>query len=81
MKSRFDSSRIFNDTTGWHVVMRESDKNIIQSMKLKRVGNQHIMGPFSDRNEVIEWLEGYLALHSENRINHQSHPEKVATHT
>lgn len=80
MKSRFDSSRIFNDTIGWYVVMRESDKKIIQSMKFKRIGKQHIMGPFSDKNEVVEWLEGYLALHSEKRIKIQPAPEKITTY-
>jgi len=67
MQSSFDSSRIFNDQDGWYVVMRESDdKNLIGS-KHKIIGNQHLMGPFTDKHQVENWLEGFLAIHFVNR--------------
>ena len=80
MKSRFDSSRIFNDSTGWFVVMRESDKKIIVSMKFNLVGKQHIMGPFPAKIDVENWLEGYLAVHSQNRPDGFFNSKKVATY-
>ena len=67
MKSRFDSSRIFNAQHGWYVVMRESDKKTITSTKFNKVGNQYVMGPFAAKAEVEDWLDGYLAVHSEDR--------------
>ena len=67
MQSTFDSSRIFNDQDGWYVVMRATDdKNLIGS-KHKIIGSQHLMGPFMDKHQVEDWLEGFLAIHFENR--------------
>lgn len=67
MRSTFDTSRIFNDQDGWYVVMRESDdKNLIGS-KHKIIGSQHLMGPFMNKQMVENWLEGFLAVHFENR--------------
>ena len=67
MHSTFDTSRIFNDQDGWYVVMRESDSNNLLGPKHKIIGNQHLMGPFINKTLVEEWLEGYLAVHFENR--------------
>jgi hypothetical protein len=79
MKSRFNNSRIFNDPTGWYVIMRESDKEIILSMKFKRFGNQHIMGPFNAKHDLQNWLEGYLSVHGENRSTGYTYTDSIAT--
>ena len=80
MKSRFNPGRIFNEPTGWYVIMRESDAKIITSMKFKCFGSQYIMGPFKSKPEVTDWLEGYLAMHSDNRDTPYSPPEPISTH-
>ena len=69
MQSTFDSSRIFNDMHGWYVVMRASDEKYLTGLRHKLIGNQHLMGPFINRHRVEDWLEGYLAIHSENRTS------------
>jgi len=60
--------------------MRESDKKNIKSMKFKRFGNQHIMGPFNSKHEVNDWLQDYLTVHSDNRNTAYSPPEAIAAH-
>ncbi len=67
MQSTFDSSRIFNDQDGWYVVMRASDDKKLIGPKHKIIGSQHLMGPFMDKHQVENWLEGFLAIHFENR--------------
>lgn len=67
MQSTFNTSRIFNDQHGWYVVMRESDDKNLSGLKHKIIGNQHLMGPFMNKKLVEDWLDGYLAVHFENR--------------
>ena len=67
MQSTFDSSRIFNDQDGWYVVMRTSDDKNLVGSKHKIIGTQHLMGPFIDKHQVEDWLEGFLAVHFDNR--------------
>lgn len=67
MQSTFNTSRIFNDQDGWYVVMRESDHKNLSGPKHKIIGDQHLMGPFQSKTLVEQWLEGYLAIHFENR--------------
>lgn len=67
MQSTFNTSRIFNDQDGWYIVMRESDEKFLTGTKHKLIGNQHLMGPFSSKDQTENWFEGYLAMHSENR--------------
>ena len=67
MQSTFNTSRIFNDMDGWYVVMRASDKKNLLGPKYKVVGDQHLMGPFMDKKQGEDWLEGFLAIHFENR--------------
>lgn len=67
MQSTFNTSRIFNDQDGWYIVMRESDEKFLIGSKHKLIGNQHLMGPFSSKEQTENWFEGYLAMHSENR--------------
>jgi len=67
MRSTFDTSRIFNDQDGWYVVMRASDNEHLTGLKHKVIGGQHLMGPFLDKHQVENWLEGYLAIYFENR--------------
>lgn len=81
MKSRFNPGRIFNDPTGWFILMRESDSKNIKSMKFRRFGNQYIMGPFNTKVELSDWFEGYLAVYSDNRNTAYSPHEAVAAHT
>ena len=79
MQASFNTSRIFNDQTGWYVVMRESDDKNLSGLKHKLIGEQHLMGPFINRHRVEEWLEGYLAIHSENRPSDDSISDHVDT--
>jgi len=81
MKSRFNPGRMFNDPTGWFVLMRESDSKNITSMKFRRFGTQYIMGPFNSKDELSDWLDAYLAVHSENRNTTYSPPEVVTALT
>ena len=67
MQSTFNTSRIFNDMDGWYVEMRASDEIYLIGPKHKIIGEQHLMGPFTDKNLVEDWLEGFLAIHFENR--------------
>lgn len=78
MQSGFDTSRIFNDQDGWYIIMRESDNKHLTSSKHKLIGNQHLMGPFSTKHQVEIWLEGYLAMHAENRLTTDYAPESIA---
>ena len=77
MQSTFGTSRIFNDQDGWYVVMRESDINHLLGSKHKLIGNQHLMGPFLSKHQVEEWLEGYLAMHAENRSTDNFIPDSI----
>jgi hypothetical protein len=52
---------------GWYVVMRASDKKNLTGSKYKVIGDQHLVGPFNNKKLVEDWLEGYLAIHFENR--------------
>jgi len=72
MQSTFNTSRIFNDQDGWYVVMRESDDKLLMGPKHKIIGEQHLMGPFADKHQVEDWLEGFLAIHFENRNTNMS---------
>ena len=67
MPSTLNTSRIFNDQDGWYVVMRESDEKNLIGAKHKVIGNQHLIGPFTHKHQVEDWLEGFLAIHFENR--------------
>lgn len=67
MLSTFNTSRIFNDKDGWYVVMRGSDEKNLVGPKHKIIGNQHLMGPFTNKQLVENWLEGFLAIHFVNR--------------
>ncbi len=80
MQSTFDTSRIFNDQDGWYVVMRESDNKYLTGSKHKIIGMQHLMGPFSNKHRVEDWLEGYLDMHSENRHSDAFIPDSLDTH-
>jgi len=80
MRSTFDTSRIFNDQDGWYVVMRESDDKFLNGSKHKLIGSQHLMGPFHSKHQTEDWLEGYLALHSENRNVDEFIPDFMSTH-
>ena len=80
MQSSFGTSRIFNDLTGWYVVMRESDQEHLTGLKHKLVGNQHLMGPFLNKHRVEDWLAGYLAMHAESRNIDEYIPDSVDTH-
>lgn len=80
MLSTFDTSRIFNDQDGWYVVMRASDDKHLSGTKHKLIGNQHLMGPFINRNRVEDWLNGFLAMHSENRKSDDFLPDSIDTH-
>lgn len=77
MKSSFDTSRIFNDQDGWYVVMRQSDNTHLVGSKHKLIGTQHLMGPFNSKHQVEEWLEGYLAMHAENRDSDNFIPDNI----
>lgn len=79
MRSTFDTSRIFNDQDGWYVVMRESDDKYLTGSRHKLIGNQHLMGPFHSKAQTQEWLEGYLAMHAENRHVDEFIPDAVGT--
>ena len=80
MQSTFDTSRIFNDQDGWYVAMRESDDKRLTGSRYKRIGNQHLMGPFINKHQVEDWLEGYLAMYSENRNADTFIPDNLDTH-
>ena len=80
MQSTFQTSRIFNDMDGWYVIMRASDRKHLLSSKYKLVGNQHLMGPFINRHRVEDWLEGYLAMHAEDRNKSEFIPDSIDTH-
>ena len=67
MQSTFNTSRIFNDMDGWYVVMRATDEQNLVGSKHKIIGDQHLMGPFVNKHQVEDWLEGFLAIHFENR--------------
>lgn len=67
MQASFNTSRIFNDQSGWYVIMRGSDVINLTGLRHKFIGDQHLMGPFINRHRVEQWLEDYLAMHSENR--------------
>ena len=67
MKSTFNSSRIFNDQDGWYVVMRASDIHYLKGARYKCIGQQHLMGPFLNKDKVEDWLSVFIALHGENR--------------
>jgi hypothetical protein len=67
MQSTFGTSRIFNDQDGWYVVMRASDEKNLTGSKHKVIGDQHLVGPFLNKHLVEDWLEGFLAIHFENR--------------
>lgn len=67
MQSSFNTSRIFNDMDGWYIAMRASDEKYLAGSRYKLIGDQHLMGPFTNRERVEEWLEGFLAMHAENR--------------
>ena len=77
MQSTFDSSRIFNDQDGWYVVMRASDNEYLSGSKHKLIGDQHLMGPFSSKPQTEDWLEGYLAMHAENRSSDNFIPDSI----
>jgi hypothetical protein len=78
MQSDFDTSRIFNDQDGWYVIMRESDNQHLTSSMHKLIGNQHLIGPFEAKHQVEIWLEGYLAMHAENRLTYSTQPDSVS---
>lgn len=78
MQSGFDKSRIFNDQDGWYVIMRESDNKHLTSTRHKLIGNQHLMGPFETKHQVEIWLEGYLAMHAENRQTYQAQTDSLS---
>lgn len=82
MQSTFDTSRIFNDQDGWYVSMRQSDDSHLVGSKHKLIGQMHLMGPFLSRAQVEEWLEGYLAMHAENRNKDSEDfiPDTIDTH-
>jgi len=67
MQSSFDTSRIFNDQTGWFVVMRQSDEPYLTGSKYKFIGNMHLMGPFLSKNQVENWLDKYISTHGSHR--------------
>ena len=67
MQSTFNTSRIFNDMDGWYVMMRASDEQNLIGVKHKIIGEQHLMGPFTSKHQVEDWLEGFLAIHFVNR--------------
>lgn len=80
MLSSFNTSRIFSDQTGWYVIMRESDSRNLISPKYQIIGDKHLMGPFSSRSHVEEWLDAYLSVHAENRIPVEYIPGSIDTH-
>ncbi len=81
MRSAFTTSRIFNDQDGWYVIMRQSDQHLLENgAKYKQVGNQHLMGPFTSKAKVENWLMGYLAMHGETRSNENYIPDKIDTY-
>ena len=79
MHSSFDTSRIFNDQTGWYVIMRPTDEKYLHGPKHKLIGKQHMMGPFNSKHQVEEWLEGYISMHGENRDTDTFIPDSAAT--
>ncbi|MCK4866141.1 MAG: hypothetical protein KAT06_12060 [Gammaproteobacteria bacterium] len=78
--STFDTPRIFNDQTGWYVSMRNADEKFLHSTKYKQVGDEHLMGPFSNKAQAEEWLEGYISMHGENRNSDNFIPDSLNTH-
>ena len=80
MQANFNTSRIFNDQTGWYVVMRETDVKNLTGLRHKLIGDQHLMGPFINRHRVEQWLDGYLAMHSENRAPTTFSSDNDTTH-
>ena len=77
MQSSFNTSRIFNDMDGWYVVMRASDEQYLTGPKYKLIGDQHLMGPFTNRDRVEQWLEGFLAMHGESRQANNYIPDTI----
>lgn len=77
MQSSFSTSRIFNDMDGWYVVMRASDEKYLNNSKHKVIGDQHLMGPFINRQKVEDWLEGFLAMHAQNRNADNFIPDSI----
>ncbi len=80
MHSTYSGSRIFNDHDGWYVYMRQSDKEHLSSSKYKQVGDQHMVGPFSSKQQVENWLEGYLAMYAKSRKQERFVPDRIDTH-
>ena len=52
---------------GTLLCVRASDEQNLLGSKHKIIGSQHLMGPFLDKHLVEDWLEGFLAIHFENR--------------
>ena len=77
MQSSFNTSRIFNDMDGWYVVMRASDEKYLTGSKYKLIGDQHLMGPFTNRERVEHWLEGFLAMHAVSRNTDTFIPDSI----
>jgi hypothetical protein len=80
MQSTFDSARIFHDQDGWYVTMRPSDEHYLMGSKHKIIGSMHLMGPFTSKPQVEEWLEGFLSMHAENRNTDTFIPDNLDTH-
>lgn len=78
MQSSFDTARIFNDQDGWYIVMRESDEKYLTSSKHKVIADQHLMGPFNNKQQVEMWFDGYVSMHGSNRNTDAYIPDSAA---
>lgn len=81
MQSSFGTPRIFNDQTGWYITLRSSDEKYLTGAKHKKVGNQHLMGPFNSKERAMEWLDGFVSMHGENRETDEFIPDSIDTHS
>lgn len=79
MESRGSNPRIYSDETGWYVTVRSSDEDILDGPLHKKVGKQHLMGPFDDRDKAAEWLEDFIAKHGTSRKTDDAAPDNTDT--
>ena len=57
--------------------MRDSDEPYLIGSKHKYIGDQNLVGPFTDKQVVEEWLKGFIAMHGKNRHTKNFTPDCI----